>query len=85
MKGTVRFTVKDTTGAVRTVELKDVNYVPRVALNLFSVMKALIQDGFKIHKEGRSCVLHHAGELYEIRDSCPRERSRGSISTPRSG
>ncbi|KAE8957944.1 hypothetical protein PR002_g31021 [Phytophthora rubi] len=29
-KGTVRFPVKDSSNAVRTVELKDVSYVPRV-------------------------------------------------------
>ncbi|KAE9055527.1 hypothetical protein PF010_g32116 [Phytophthora fragariae] len=34
-KGTVRFPVKDSSNVVRTVELKDVNYVPRVAHNLF--------------------------------------------------
>ncbi|KAE8899309.1 hypothetical protein PF005_g1716 [Phytophthora fragariae] len=47
-KGTVRFPVKDSTNAVRTVELKDVKYVSRVAHNLFSVIKALVKDGFEI-------------------------------------
>ncbi|GMF47781.1 unnamed protein product [Phytophthora fragariaefolia] len=48
-KGTVHFPVKDATNAVRSVELKDVKYVPRVAHNLFYVIKALVNDGFKIN------------------------------------
>ncbi|GMF46157.1 unnamed protein product [Phytophthora fragariaefolia] len=49
-KGTVHFPVKDATNAVRSVELTDVNYVPRVAHNLFSVIKALVNDEFKINR-----------------------------------
>ncbi|KAE8974178.1 hypothetical protein PR001_g26079 [Phytophthora rubi] len=56
-KGTVRFPVKDSSNAVRTVELKDVNYVPRVAHNLFSVIKALVNDGFEIAIDTRECTL----------------------------
>ncbi|GMF37358.1 unnamed protein product [Phytophthora fragariaefolia] len=43
-KGTVRFPVKDATNAARSVELNGVSYVPRVAHNLFSVIKALVND-----------------------------------------
>ncbi|GMG17677.1 unnamed protein product [Phytophthora fragariaefolia] len=65
-KGTVRFPVKDATNAVRSVELKDVNYVPRVAHNLFSVIKALVNDGFKINIIKRECTLRHDGGGYVL-------------------
>ncbi|KAE9273402.1 hypothetical protein PR003_g29919 [Phytophthora rubi] len=65
-KGTVRFPVKDSSNAVRTVELKDVNYVPRVAHNLFSVIKALVNDGFEIAIDKRECTLRHEGDGYVL-------------------
>ncbi|KAE8990206.1 hypothetical protein PR002_g21217 [Phytophthora rubi] len=65
-KGTVRFPVKDPSNAVRTVELKDVNYVPRVAHNLFSVTKALVNDGFEISIDKRECTLRHEGGGYVL-------------------
>ncbi|GMF62291.1 unnamed protein product [Phytophthora fragariaefolia] len=65
-KGTVRFPVKDATNAVRSVELKDVNYVPRVAHNLLSVIKALVNDGFKININKRECTLRHDGGGYVL-------------------
>ncbi|KAE9067630.1 hypothetical protein PF010_g27389 [Phytophthora fragariae] len=65
-KGTVRFPVKDPSNAVLTVELKDVNYVPRVAHNLFSVIKALVNDGFEISIDKRECTLRHEGGGYVL-------------------
>ncbi|GMF33461.1 unnamed protein product [Phytophthora fragariaefolia] len=65
-KGTVRFPVKDATKAVRSVELKDVNYVPRVAHSLFSVIKALVNDGFKININKWECTLRHDGGGYVL-------------------
>ncbi|GMF37130.1 unnamed protein product [Phytophthora fragariaefolia] len=65
-KGTVRFPVKDATNAVRSVELQDVNYVPRVAHNLFSVIKAPVNDGFKISIDKRECTLRHDGDGYVL-------------------
>ncbi|GMF49695.1 unnamed protein product [Phytophthora fragariaefolia] len=65
-KGPVRFPVKDATNAMRSVELKDVNYVPRVAHNLFSVIKALVNDGFKINIIKWECTLRHDGGGYVL-------------------
>ncbi|KAE9235348.1 hypothetical protein PF005_g1511 [Phytophthora fragariae] len=64
--GTVRFPVKDSSDAVRTVELKDMNYVPRVAHNLFSVIKALVNDDFEIAIDKRECTLRHEGDGYVL-------------------
>ncbi|GMF41676.1 unnamed protein product [Phytophthora fragariaefolia] len=60
-KGTVRFPVKDAINAVRSVVLKDVNYVPRVAHNRFSVIKALVNDGLKININKRECCVMTVG------------------------
>ncbi|KAE9333803.1 hypothetical protein PR003_g13846 [Phytophthora rubi] len=65
-KGTVRFPVKDSSNAMRTVELKDVNYVPRVAHNLFSVIKGLVNDGFEISIDKRECTLRHEAIGYVL-------------------
>ncbi|GMF35705.1 unnamed protein product [Phytophthora fragariaefolia] len=65
-KGTVRFPVKDATNAVRLVEPKDVNYVPRVAHDLFSMIKALVNNGFKININKRECTLRHDDDGYVL-------------------
>ncbi|GMG17822.1 unnamed protein product [Phytophthora fragariaefolia] len=79
-KGTARFPVKDATNAVRSVERKNVNYVPRVAHNLLSVTKALVNDGFKININKRElytlCVyflIRKWDEVYHVYEDLRRK------------
>ncbi|KAJ0392066.1 hypothetical protein P43SY_011689 [Pythium insidiosum] len=70
-KGTVRFPVRDVQGTVRTIELKEVNFVPRIAHNLLSVKKALKNDGFSITIDETECRLRHGegGYVVSARDT----------------
>ena len=47
-EGIVRFATRDTSGAVRVVQLSNVNYVPKLSHNLLTTIKTVVHDGFDI-------------------------------------